>query len=511
MRVVTVEQMRALEAAAFAAGTTPEILMGEAGNNAAEVIAGFCRSQLPGALRRVVVLCGKGNNGGDGYVVAGRLMELLPLPVTVITPFAASELTATARHYADNLPSSVEVLQQERLSSGDLRRGDLIVDALLGTGVAGAVRPPFENYIEVVNRAGLPVVALDTPSGLNCDTGICENCCIQATMTVMIGHPKIGQLLRRGPQQCGLLRLAPLTLPADGTAVDGAPQMVFAAEIAGQLKPLPVDAHKNTRARVLVLGGSGEYYGAPVLSAVAALRSGAGLVRLGLPELSGGLTPLPAALIVRRLPAGGKADFNAASVASMLELARLSSVIAVGPGLGNAAGMKDFLAAVLALPLPVVLDADALNQLAQSPELWDSRPAGAVRVLTPHPGEMRRLLQGLRLAVPEDEHWRCRAAKVLAARLQAVVVLKGNLSVVAGPDGRISFNSSGSPALATAGSGDCLTGVTAALLEGDGFASTVRAVFLHGLAGEIGGPGLMADDLPQLIRTALRQLTAGVF
>lgn len=496
MRIIDVETMRRLEAETIAAGTSGYRLMRRAGEGAAELIREFAGNRF----RRAVVLAGGGNNGGDALVVAA----LLDMPVTVYATRPLTELRGEARQAARDLPDHVHVEERTELDDSDFRPGDLIVDGLLGTGFAGELRPQFRNYIEVANRSGQPVVAMDLPSGINGDTGVADSgAAVEAALTVTFGYPKRGLFHGDGPRCSGRLRLVDIGLNAVEPGV-GYGEAFFAADARRELPRFAFDIHKNLRGRLLIAAGSREYSGAAVLAANAALRTGAGMVRLAMPVSP--RLPLPAALIFREFPAGREGCFAAEAARELAPWLEASSAVAAGSGWGDGPGLAEVLERLLDFPGPLLLDADALNLLSRRPELRRRR---GTLVITPHPGEAHRLARGF--GIPESAD-RIEFACALAERLHAVTLLKGARTVVAAPDGRWSVNSSGCADLAAAGSGDVLSGTVGALLAmrpDAPFEMTALGAWLHGMAGELGGRGLVADDLPGLVRLAVGGIAAG--
>lgn len=509
MKTVSVDTMRALDAATMAGGVPGEVLMDRAGRAAAREIRREVARGAWGRIERLVVLAGKGNNGGDGYVVARDFAEHGPCPVVLLAAVPPEFLRDAALHHARLLPESVCCQVSSTLPDGVFQAGDLIVDALLGTGVNGAPRAPFDQWIERVNASGCPVVSLDIPSGLDGDTGAAPGAVVQADLTVTMALPKTGMLTEAGRPFCGRLRCVDIGFSAAHVAAaPGTGEALFAADVRPRLGRRGMAAHKGTFGSVLVLGGSRLYGGAPLLSGVAALRVGAGLATVLRPLGAARFAPPCLSLIVQDVPDGGSGTLGPEALPRVAELCPRQQAIVFGPGLGTHPATGEVLAAVLATPLPMVLDADGLRLLAAHPE-WSEAVAGGL-VLTPHPGEMRVLLQGFGL-----ERWqgapRREQALALAERVGAVVVLKGLGTVVAAPDGRSWINTSGSPALATAGTGDVLAGMIGGWLAqgSDPVDAAILAVFVHGLAGELWSQAIvsmMADDLLDLVGPALRDL-----
>lgn len=492
MKVIRVETMRNLERRTIESGVSGYELMRRAGIGAAAEIRAFLRGR---DFDRAVVLVGRGNNGGDALVVAG----LLGIPAEVWATGPLDELRGEAAEAARDLAPGIPVRVKETLSPGDFRKGDLIVDGLLGTGFSGELRPQFRNWIEAANTSGRPIAAIDLPSGINGDTGVASGPAIRAELTVTFGFPKCGHFRADGPAASGRLRLVDIGL-VDCEDAAGEGEAFFAADAAKLLAPLPYYAYKNRRGQLLVAAGSAEYSGAAALVARAALRMGAGIVRLAVPARP--YAALPGALIVREV-ATGEGSFDRESIPELEAMMAHSDAVAAGSGWGLHRGVGTVLARLLDFPGALLLDADALNAAARAPELWKRREK---LVITPHPGEAKRLAEAFGVAASPD---RVAFAAALAETLGAVTVLKGPQTVVAAPDGRWSWNTSGFPALATAGSGDVLAGIVGALLAGSPerpFEMAQLGVFLHGLAGEAFRPGLIADDLPELAAAARASL-----
>lgn len=498
MQAVRVETMRRAEARLISSGTSGYTLMRRAGERAADFLREWIRGR---GVRRVVAVIGRGNNGGDALVTAAALG--LPAKVCAVSPL--SELHGEAAQAAADLPGSIPVRVCETLEPGEFRCGDLILDGLLGIGFSGRLRPQFEQFIRVMNGSGLPVVAMDLPSGLDGDSGeAISGVAVQAALTLTFGLPKRGLFHGDGPRCCGRLRLIDIGVPEEFRNNPGEESCYFWEDALRDLPRPEFDTHKMRRGRLLIAAGSREYSGAAVLAARAGLRGGAGIVRLATP----GAPPasVPAALILQTVPSASDGGFGRTSLEALGPLLAVSDAVAAGSGWGRGAERGEVLSALLDFPGALLLDADALNAAAEEPERWNSRPGV---VITPHPGEAERLAKGFGVEITPD---RTAFARALAARLGAVTVLKGAFTVVAAPGGAWSVNTSGTPALATAGSGDVLTGLIGALLAirpAEPFRMAQLGVFLHGVAGELGGAGLIADDLPELLPVLLRRLGGG--
>ena len=476
-------QVRALDARLMAAGTPGAVLM----QRAAQAAWRALRRRWP-QLRKLCVLAGPGNNGGDGYLLAA-IARRAGWDVQVYSLADPARLRdAAAQAYAEACAQGVQVQpwHAEAVLDG------LLVDAMLGTGLAGELREPYATAVARVNASGLPCLALDIPSGLCADTGRLWGAAVRADLTVTFIALKLGLFTGAGPDQVGELCFA--DLQADAALCAAAPA-VAQRLTAGNLQRLPARpraAHKGSCGRLLVVGGERGYGGAALLAAQSGLRGGAGMVSLATREehVAGALARCPE-LMVRGLLSSGQ----------LLALLPGHDVLVVGPGLGQGAWGRSLLTAAAQFEGAQVWDADALNLLA----------AGRVQiragaVLTPHPGEAARLL-GCSLAEVQDD--RPAAALRLAQRYQAVVVLKGAGSLVT--DGHtLCLCEHGHPAMAGPGLGDVLAGLIGALLA-QGLAAlpaSELAVWLHARAGErLGqaGRGLLASELVGVIRELLEE------
>lgn len=478
------EQVRALDAALIAAGTPGYELMQRAAHAAWRVL----RRRWPDA-GEITVLAGRGNNAGDGYLIAA-LAQRAGWRVRVLAVGEPAALSGdAAQACAEARSAGVDV----RPWSECAPLAGVLVDALLGTGLAGPVREPYAQAIRMINQSGLPVLAVDIPSGLQADHGARLGVAVQADVTVTFIALKLGLFTGLGPELCGELQFD--DLQGDPRLLAQAPALAQRLDLANlpRLAPRSPLAHKGQFGHLLVVGGDLGMGGAALLSAESALRAGAGLVSLATrPE------HVQAALVRRpEVMCSALASAN-----QLLGLAERATVCVVGPGLGQNAWGRSLLSVAAGLPVPQVWDADALNLLAAG-------QVGAPRqgVLTPHPGEAARLLGVASAEVQAD---RPAAARALAQRFGLVVVLKGAGSLIAAPDGNLALCDRGHPAMAGAGLGDVLAGLIGALLAQGmtAFDAACLAVWLHAHAGEnLGrqGRGLAAGDLPDTIRQLLEE------
>ena len=485
LALLSVAEMYAADAAAIEAGTPGLALMENAGRAVAHAIT---RRWAP---RPVSVLCGPGNNGGDGFVVA-RLLEAAGWPVRLGLLGSRDRLTGDAAAMAARWAHPVEPLDPALLEGAPL-----VVDALFGAGLSRALDGPARALAEASVERGLACVAVDMPSGIHGDTGAPLGRCFDATLTVTFGRRKCGHLLLPGRQRAGDLVVADIGIPlavidALDIRVHENDPLLWRARLP---RPRPGD-HKYSRGHALVVGGDGAHSGAARLAARAALRAGAGLVTVHAPDAA---LPVYAAQLTAVM-VGSRAALDEALADER------KNALLIGPGCGVTAATREQTLRALGAGKRCVLDADALTAFEDDPAALFAA-LGPEAVLTPHEGEYRRLFsrQGDKLA-------RARAA---AAACGAVVVLKGADSVIAAPDGRAAINANAPPTLATAGAGDVLAGLILGLAAQDmpAFEAAAAAVWLHGAAAAAFGPGLIAEDLaemlPGVLRTVLEQGGAG--
>lgn len=490
-RLLTVAAMRRVDRAAIAAGIAGLALMQAAGAAVAE----RARTLLPTG-GRALVLCGPGDNGGDGFVAA-RLLAETGYGVTCHLLGERAALEGDAALAAADWTRPLAQGAPEALAGCDL-----VIDALFGVGLSRDLDGAARALVEAVNASGRPVLAVDVPSGLDGDTGAVRGVAVRADDTVTFVALKPGHLLQPGRSLCGRLHLADIgageaALDA-GLAACGPPLYRNGPELWGAAFPLLTgQSHKYTRGHTLVLSGPATKTGAARLAARAALRVGAGLVTLASPHAALAENAAQLTAIMLR-PCETPDDLD-----DMLTDERLNVVLA-GPGLGTGEATRERVAVAAAAGRGLVLDADALTSFSGQAALLASHVAdgGAETVLTPHAGEFARLFAGT-AAAHGDKLARTRAAATLT---RAVVVLKGADTVIASPDGRAAINDHATPHLGTAGSGDVLGGLIAGLMAQGmpAFEAAAAGVWLHGDAGLRHGPGLIAEDIPELMPAVLR-------
>ena len=531
MKALTAAEMREVDRLTTERyGVSGLQLMEAAGRSVAEEFLekfGHQNAEPPG---RVVVLCGKGNNGGDGFVVARYLKEEAG-EVAALLFAKPEELHGDAlknfERWRDMGGSVTEILSEAQWESAwpKVATAGVIVDALLGTGVRGAVTGPFARVIEDLNRlsgnATLPrpgwIVAVDTPSGLPSDGENASGPVLGAHLTVTFTAPKIGQLVSNQARNCGRLLVREIGSSSALVEEIGSSPIRWAGPDEFANLPLlrSADAHKGSFGHLLLVAGSIGKTGAAALAGQAALRAGAGLVTIATP---GPALPIIAGLhpeyMTEELPATSERTLAKSGIDSnaFRELLKGKSAVAIGPGLGQHPETQEFIRhAVSEIEAPLVLDADGLNAFAAGGDSLANR-ASPHLIITPHPGEMARLLG---VSTPDVQKERVKVAVDAARRWNAQIVLKGFHTVIASPDGRVFVNTTGGPALAKGGSGDVLTGLLGALICQFGTEDLHRiaalGVYLHGYAADLlsestEASGVLASEVAQALPYARRKL-----
>lgn len=516
MRILNAQQMREADRRTIEEIGIPSLVLME--NAGRQVVAAMEASFDDLRTSRVAVLCGRGSNGGDGFVVA-RTLALRGVDAMVFLLGTVAEIRGDARTNLEILGrlgiTVVEVpdAQAWELHFSEISTCDLIVDAIFGTGFRGPLSGMMETVVADVNGTAAPVVAIDLPTGLSADVADVGGEAIQASMTVTLAAPKIPLVLPPGESHAGDLVIADIGIPSgiidevEGTWLE----LLTRESLRGLVAPRSHESHKGDYGRVLVVAGSLGKTGAAHLAAMGALRSGAGLATIAAPKTC---VPVVAAMApeymteaLEETSSGGIADEAVDRV-----LGLRADVLAVGPGLGLDPSTVRFVQWLVERSgVPLVLDADALNAYAQEPERLVSRD-GVDVIVTPHPGEMARLTG---LSVEDVQANRVEVARDFATTHRVHVILKGHRTVVATPEGKAFINLTGNPGMATGGTGDVLTGMVAAwfaqLLDAEG--ACKLAVYLHGLAGDLaeadeGEISMTAGDLLLRIGDAIAELTA---
>ncbi len=514
MKILTANQMRQVEQECASIGLSTSVLMENAGRAVAEEVR-----KILGTIdeRHILLLIGPGNNGGDGLVAARHLHDW----GAKVTLYLYSQRAPDDPNFTlvqERGITCVDITRDKDLNELNelLLSADAVIDALFGTGKSRPLRGIFRQALETVgrakkNRPGLRIIALDLPSRLNADTGAVDPVCLYADYTITLGFPKPGLFSPPGKERVGELTVVDIGIPS--YLADKVTAELLSRDWAKSVLPRrPLEANKGSFGRVLVAAGSVNYIGAAYLACSGAIRVGAGLVTLATPA---SLQPILAAKLteVTYLPLPESHGIVSSAAARLMhQQLDQYNVLLLGCGLGQNQSARRFIGTTLlrgevTLP-PLVLDADALNTLAKIPNWWQQLTSDAI--LTPHPGEMARLAG---VSVDEVQSDRLSMAKRVAQEWQKVIVLKGACTIIAAPDGQSRVSSVANPGLASAGTGDVLSGVIAGLLaQGLSlFDAAVLGVYLHGEAGEmvktkLGDAGMIATDLLPVLPLIIKQL-----
>jgi ADP-dependent NAD(P)H-hydrate dehydratase / NAD(P)H-hydrate epimerase len=508
MKIVTAAQMKSIDGRAIANFGIPGAVLME---NAASAILVEMERFFDGlAGLKIGVICGKGNNGGDGLALARRLRNRgVAVRVVLLAPFAA--LAGDAQLNLGILRKvDVEVLPDATPASlaDILAWSDILVDAVLGVGITSALTGDYLQAVRMINASGRPVVAVDIPTGVNADTGEVMGEAVMADLTITMALPKRGIVLHPGATHAGVVRVVDISIPIEAVEQENVDLSLldsgFAWGLLGRRKP---DAHKGDFGHLMIIAGSPGKAGAAVMAARGALRVGPGLVTVAAPK---GIVPIIQQVAEAMcIPADESVAgaLGSAAVKTLLRASATMTACAIGPGLStDPETVQTVRHLVEKLAIPAVIDADGLNALAGSLDIL--KKARAPLVLTPHPGEMARLLG---VSSSEVQKNRIDLAAEFAAEHKVTLVLKGAGTVVATSDGSLFVNSTGNPGMATGGTGDVLTGMIGGLLA-RGYAAAQAAclgVYLHGLAGDLaakekGETAMIAGDVIDKIPEAIK-------
>ena len=487
IELLTPGEMAACDRLAITSGVPGIALMEKAGRAVADAVA---RHPLG---TRVLVVAGPGNNGGDGFVAA-RVLSERGYPVRLMLLGDAAALTGDAAEAAARWKGPVEAATAGAVA------GRVIVDALFGAGLNRAVEGAARALIEAMNASGAKIIAVDLPSGINGASGAVMGVAVKATESVTFFRRKPGHLLLPGRLHAGKVRVADVGIPDN--VLDEVKPSAFANGPAlwGRQFPIPkLDGHKYTRGHAVVVSGGLSFTGAARLAARGALRAGAGLVTLASPRDALAVNAAASTAVMVRAVDG------ADELRGLLSDTRLNAIV-VGPGLGVGAATRDLVLAALDGERAVVLDADALTSFADEPATLFAATATRPVVLTPHQGEFSRLFKNVRQA--SENMSKVDLVRFSMKPSRATVLLKGADTVVAAPDGRAAICENAPAWLATAGSGDVLAGMIAGLLAQGmpGFEAACAGAWLHGEAGNEAGPGLISEDLPDVLPKVYRRL-----
>jgi hydroxyethylthiazole kinase-like uncharacterized protein yjeF len=513
MKIVTSQQMRNIDQRAIKEFGIPGSVLME--NAAAAIMAEMERFFDGLAGVRVGIVCGKGNNGGDGLAVARRLsIRGVAVRVALLAPFNA--LGGEAKVNLNILrKTDVQIAPNAttRSLSDILAWSDILVDAVLGVGLSSPLKGAFAQTVEMINASGKPVVAVDIPTGINADTGEIMGMAIKADLTVTMALLKRGLVLLPGAEYAGAVRVVDIGIPHE--VVDREKILISRLDRGsawGVFGPREAGAHKGNFGHLMIVSGSPGKAGAAIMSARSALRTGVGLVSVATPN---NLVPIIQSQIVEAMcvPSAESIEgtLGAGSEVELLKAAVGMSACAIGPGLSTHHETVQVVKNLIQrMTIPLVIDADGLNALAGSIDIL--KRAKAPIILTPHPGEMGRLLG---ISSADVQKNRIGIASGFSEKYKVILVLKGAGTVIACPDGRLFINSTGNPGMATGGTGDALTGMIGSLLA-QGYPAAQAAclgVYLHGLAGDLaaqekGEMGMIAGDLIEKIPEAIKKTVA---
>ena len=514
MRILNAAQMHEADRCTIEEIGIPALVLME--NAGRQVVAAMEAAYESGLDGRVGILCGRGNNGGDGFVVARTLIQR-GVDAALFVIGSVADVRGDARTNLDILGrlgvTAVEISDEQtwELHFSEISQCTLLVDAIFGTGLKSALGGMMETVVADINASGIPVVSIDLPSGMSADTPHLVGDCIDASMTVTLAAPKLPLVLPPGEAHAGDVLIADIGIPPDVLEGLDGPQieLLTPEQVHMLIEPRAPESHKGDFGRVTIVAGSRGKTGAAYLAATGALRSGAGLVTLATPA---SCLPIVAAMapefMTEPLAEASDGTVVAAAIDALLEFQH--DVIACGPGLGRGPAIADFVRALLdRSTAPLVLDADALTALAGSPSDLVGREERSI-IITPHPGEMARLIGA---SVDEVQANRIQVTVDFATTRRLYVVLKGHRTIIATPEGHVFVNPTGNAGMATGGTGDVLTGMIAAWVAQllDAEAACRLAVFLHGAAGDLaegihGQVGMTATDLVARLGDALNQL-----
>ncbi len=513
MKAVTASQMRNIDRRTIDEyGVSSSVLMERAGLAAAEKMLELFER------RKVIVICGGGNNGGDGIVAARNLFNW-GWNVKVILLSRESKMSGDCRtQYMTAKKMKIPMEFRTEIRPADLHSA-VVIDAIFGTGINKPVRPPVSDIISFLNRSGAPVLSVDIPSGISADNGGIMGDAVRADYTVTFGLPKMGHLFHPGAEYAGKLFVEDIGFPGELLADESLNVQTIEKEDASLLIPeRPANSHKNDYGHVLIVAGSTGRTGAALMAAQACLRSGAGLVTLGVPEsLASVFQSRAAEEMILPLPDKGNGVLSAESVEAILEFASgRADVVAIGPGIGVSADTRRIMQELITgSAVPMLIDADGINAISGNARILEN--AKSPVILTPHIGEMARLLRRKnsessvdRAAIESD---RIPVALSFSGKTGTYLVLKGAPTVIADPGGKAFINTTGNPGMATAGSGDVLTGIIAALLGqvSDPLEASILGAYLHGLAGDFaasekGMHSMIATDIVAHLPNAFKAL-----
>jgi len=504
-------------------GISEIILMENAGRSVVQNILADC-----GKIKNVCVFCGKGANGGDGFVIS-RTLFVKGINVQIVLLCKKSEVKGSSKINLD-LAEKLGIKITEVSGKTDLpdyiNKCDILVDAIFGVGFSGKIKKPVDDIIEAINalrkKGSAIVVSVDVPSGLDCDTGAIGGTCIGADITVTFTYSKKGLMLSPGSGYVGKLVVSDIGIPIKGKTenqirTESIPNALTLDLIAGIIPRREQSAHKGDCGKVFVLAGSAGMTGAAIMTCKAALRVGAGIVQLGIPEsLALHVDPQLPEMITVGLPETKNKSLSLKAISKIIDLCAKSDVIAIGPGISQDPDTKKLISELLPAlaklrgSKKIILDADGLNAISDNTDVLNSLKTDII--VTPHPGEMSRISNKTVTDIQQD---RINIAKEFSVKYGIFVALKGNQTVLAKPDGKYFINLTGNPGMASAGMGDVLTGAIAgfAAQNMNLFDAAMAGIYVHGMSGDVvasikGQHGLIASDvidaMPFVIKSTRR-------
>ncbi|MGQ9708246.1 MAG: NAD(P)H-hydrate dehydratase [bacterium] len=504
--VVTASQMKKIDRQATEVWGIPSIVLME---NAGRTVVEILQMELGNlAGKKILIVCGKGNNGGDGMVITRHLINRGAITSCVLLSKISDlkgDAGINARILLDAGMKILEINHPEPLQQL-LPHYPIIIDAIFGTGLSAPPEGLFAETIQLINQSNAFIVSVDVPSGVDADTGKILAPAVSAQLTVTMGLPKLGLLLYPAKTCCGKLLIADIGIPRNQLVQNSDTFLVDEWFVKNTLPPRPPDGHKGTFGTCLLICGSRGYSGAACLTAMAAVRAGAGLVHLAYPQT---LSPIIESRILEPvkhpLPETDEITLSTAALTPILKLTGAADVCAIGPGISTHPQTRELLLNLLPqLDIPVVLDADGINNLSGNVDLLKN--VRARLILTPHPGELARLTNTSSAEINSN---RVHFARAFARNHNCVLVLKGAPTVIAAADGRVYLNPTGNSGLATGGTGDVLTGlITGLIAQGaDPLNAAIAGVYLHGKAGDLAAQklteyALTAEDLLKFIPAA---------
>ncbi|NVN89372.1 MAG: NAD(P)H-hydrate dehydratase [Desulfuromonadales bacterium] len=513
MKVVTSHTMQDIDKQAINEfGISSLELMENAGRSCTDIIIGEFGHT---GHKRVLILSGKGNNGGDGHVIARQLSQK-GWNVKVLVLAERDQIKGDAAFNLEQLPQELvsfcpQLGQLSGLHRTDIIQADLIVDALLGTGLSNDIAGAYQEAVELINSSGRPVLAVDIPSGIHGTTGRILGCAVRADITVTFAFAKLGHVLYPGAEHIGRLIVTDIGIPP--TLMESAPGYDFLNELG--MRPLlrrrDRQGHKGDFGHCLFIAGSTGKTGAAALCANAAVRAGSGLVTLAVPEsLHHILEMKTTEAMTVPLPDSVSGHLASSAYPTIVSLLKSKDVLAIGPGIDRRPGTVALVHTLVeSVELPMVIDADGLNALATDITVLQRKKSATI-ILTPHPGEMARLLGA---SIPDVDAIRISVAQEFARTYGVFLVLKGARTIIASPDGAAAINGSGNPGMASGGMGDVLTGIITSLL-GQGYSAWDACrlgVFIHGFSADMvaqtkGEVGINATDVQENIPHAYKRL-----